>query len=59
MLRQLPREMHGLVCSPLGHHHDAPNLLHLGVVRRAHSVQVTSNLGTQKKHFVSPEEKFL
>lgn len=44
MLWQLPWEVHGLVCPPLGHHHNAPDLLHLGVVWRAHSIQVTCNL---------------
>ncbi|KAK4812136.1 hypothetical protein QYF61_000977 [Mycteria americana] len=39
--------MDGLVCSPLGHHYNAPDLLHLGVIGRAHSIQVTCNLGTQ------------
>lgn len=47
MLWQLPWEMHGLVRSPLGHHYNAPDLLHLGVIGRAHSVEVTCNLGTQ------------
>lgn len=44
MLWQLPWQVHGLVCPPLGHHHNAPDLLHLGVVWRAHSIQVTCNL---------------
>lgn len=57
MLRQLPWEMHSLVCSPLGYHHNAPDLLHLGIIRRAHSIQVTCNLGTQTNtHFTSLEE---
>ena len=33
-----------LVSSPLWHHDDAPNLLHLRVVRRADSIQVACNL---------------
>lgn len=57
MLRQLPWEMHSLVCSPLGYHHNAPDLLHLGIIRRAHSIKVTCNLGTQANtYFTSLEE---
>lgn len=44
MLWQDVGEMHSLVCSPLRWHHDAANLLHLGVVRGAHSIQVARDL---------------
>ena len=38
-----------LVGSPLWHHDDAPDFLHLGVVGRADSIQVACNLqGTAK-----------
>jgi len=39
--------VHSLVGSPLRTHDDAADLLHLGVVRGAHSVQVACNLRTE------------
>lgn len=44
VLWELVGEMHGLVGSPLRHHHDAADLLHLGVIRGAGAIQVTCNL---------------
>lgn len=44
MLGQLARQVHGLVSAPLWHHHNAADLLHLGVIRWAHSIQVSCNL---------------
>ena len=48
MLGQDVGQMHSLVRSPLRRHHDAANLLHLGVVRWAHSVQVARDL--ERRH---------
>lgn len=47
MLGQLARQMHGLVSAPLRYHHDAADLLHLGVIRWADPVQVSCNLETK------------
>ena len=44
VLGQQGREVDGLVRAPLRNHHHTPDLLHLRVVRRAHSVQVAGNL---------------
>lgn len=45
MLGQLAGEMDGLMGSPLRHHHNTPNLLHLGVVWGTHPIEVACNLG--------------
>ena len=37
-------EVDGLVGAPLRHHHHTPDLLHLGVVRGTHPVQVARYL---------------
>lgn len=50
VLRQLDGQVNRLMRSPLGRHHDATNLLHLGIVRRADAVQVAGDLGTQVRN---------
>lgn len=47
MLGQLARQVHSLVSAPLWHHHDAADLLHLGVIWWAHPIQVSCNLETR------------
>lgn len=47
MLGQLARQVHGLVSAPLWYHYDAADLLHLGVIWWAHSIQVSCNLETR------------
>lgn len=47
MLGQLAGQVYGLVGTPLWYHHDAADLLHLGVVWRAHPIQVSCNLKTR------------
>lgn len=47
MLGQLARQVHCLVGAPLWNHHDAADLLHLGVIWRAHTIQVPCNLKTR------------
>lgn len=44
MLGQLARQVHGLVGAPLWYHYNAADLLHLGVIRGAHPIQVSCNL---------------
>lgn len=44
MTGQLVGQVDSLVCSPLWHHDDATDLLHLRVVWRTGAVQVASNL---------------
>lgn len=44
MTRELVGKVDGLMGSPLRHHDDASNLLHLRVVWGAGAVQVASNL---------------
>ena len=44
MLGEEVGEVDGLVGAPLRHHHHTPNLLHLGVVRGTHPVQVARYL---------------
>ena len=48
MLGQLVGKVYCLVGAPLGRHHNAPDLLHLGVVRGAHPVQVARDLQVEK-----------
>lgn len=38
MLGKLARQVHGLVSAPLWYHHDAADLLHLGVIWWAHPI---------------------
>lgn len=47
MLGQLARQVHGLVSAPLWYHHNAADLLHLGVIWWAHPIQVSCNLETR------------
>ena len=44
MLGEEVGEVDGLVGAPLRHHHHTPDLLHLGVVRGTHPVQVARYL---------------
>ena len=46
---ELVGKVDGLVSAPLGHHYDAADLLHLGVVWGAGAIEVTSNLEGQTK----------
>lgn len=48
MTRQLVGQVDSLVSSPLWHHDDAADLLHLGVVRWTRAIQVAGNLDRQK-----------
>lgn len=48
MARQLVGQVDSLVSSPLWHHDNAANLLHLGVVWWTSSIQVASNLEQEK-----------
>lgn len=47
MFRALVRESHVLVSTNLRDHHDSSDFLHHWVIRRAHSVHVTSDLSSQ------------
>ena len=47
MTRQLVGQVDGLMCSPLRHHDDTPNLFHLGVVWWTGAIQVARNLKQQ------------
>ena len=47
MLGQLARQVHSLVSAPLWYHHNAADLLHLGVIWWAHPIQVSCNLETR------------
>ena len=49
MLREEVGEMDGLVGPPLWHHHHTPNLLHLGVVWRTNSIQITCDLQEEEE----------
>mmetsp|Transcript_62206 Transcript_62206/g.196851 ORF Transcript_62206/g.196851 Transcript_62206/m.196851 type:complete len:1067 (-) Transcript_62206:4174-7374(-) len=44
VLREGARQVHRRVVAPLGRHRNAPDLLHLGVVRGRHAVHVTRDL---------------
>lgn len=48
MTRQLVGQVDSLVSSPLWHHDDAADLLHLGVVWWTGAIQVAGNLYRQK-----------
>lgn len=54
MLGQLAGEVDGLMGSPLRHHHNTPNLLHLGVVWGTHPIEVACNLGGGDREAGSP-----
>lgn len=47
MLGQLARQVHSLVSAPLWYHHDAADLLHLGVIWWAYPIEVPCNLETR------------
>ena len=47
VLRQLIGQVNRLVRAPLRRHHDAADLLHLRIIRRADSVQVSGDLRSQ------------
>lgn len=47
VLGQLARQVHSLVGTPLWYHHDAADLLYLGVIWWAHPIQVSCNLETR------------
>lgn len=49
MAGQLVGQVDSLVSSPLWHHDDAADLLHLGVVWWTGSIQVAGNLDRQRK----------
>ena len=49
MLREEVGEMDGLVGPPLWHHHHTPNLLHLRVVWRTNSIQITCDLEEEEE----------
>ena len=48
MSRQLIGQVDSLMRSPLRHHDDTANLLHLGVVRGTGAIEVACNLDTHK-----------
>ena len=48
VLGELVGQVHCLVGAPLGRHHNAPDLLHLGVVWGTHPVQVARDLQVEE-----------
>lgn len=51
MTRQLIGQVDSLVSSPLWHHNDASDLLHLRVVWWTGAIQVSSDLEEKKEHY--------